>query len=439
MKPKQTKTQALWKEAKRLMPGGTQLLSKRPEMFLPERWPAYMKHAKGIEVTDLDGKKYLDFSIMAVGACTLGYADSDVNRAVKKVIDEGSMTTLNSPEEVELARVLLKLNPWAAMVRYARTGGEAVAIGIRIARAYAKKDTVAFCGYHGWHDWYLSTNLAHGKNLEGHLLSGLEPHGVPQQLAGVSLPFRYNHIEELEALVAAHADIGVIVMEPIRHQEPMDGFLKKVRAIADRIGAVLVFDEVSAGFRLRVGGAHALYGVTPDIAVYAKGMSNGYPMAAIVGQREVMQSAETSFISSTYWTERVGPAAALATIKKMREKKVPRHLEKTGKSIEKVWQAAAKKTGLAIATEGPYALVTFAFEYPNKQELKTLFIQEMLRRGFLAAQTVYVSFAHKEAHVKKYAKAIHEVFLLISEAIRTDSVRKRIEGPLAHMGFARLT
>ena len=154
----------LWNKAKKIIPGGTQLLSKRSEQFLPEQWPSYFKKAKGVEIWDLDGNKFIDMSLMGVGACILGYADDDVNDSVKKIIDKGTMTTLNCPEEVELAELLLHLHPWADMVRYAKTGGEAMAIAVRIARAYTRKDTIAFCGYHGWHDWYLSANLADDKN-----------------------------------------------------------------------------------------------------------------------------------------------------------------------------------------------------------------------------------------------------------------------------------
>ncbi|MCM8820505.1 MAG: aminotransferase class III-fold pyridoxal phosphate-dependent enzyme, partial [Candidatus Omnitrophica bacterium] len=321
------KGQRLWKRAKELIPMGTQLLSKNSDQFLPEQWPSYFKKARGIEVWDIDGNRYLDFTIMGVGSCILGYADPDVNEAVKKVIDTGNMCTLNSPEEVELAEVLLNMEPWAGKVRYARTGGEAMAVAVRIARAFSGKDKVAFCGYHGWHDWYLSANLSEDKNLDGHLLPGLKPLGVPRALLGTSFPFTYNNINELEEIVKSN-DIGAIVMEPLRSNYPEDGFLEKVRAIADRCNAVLIFDEITSGFRMRVGGVYKIFNVLPDIVVYAKAISNGYPMAAIVGRSEVMERAEESFISSTYWTERIGPAAAIATIKKMKEKDVPTHLIK---------------------------------------------------------------------------------------------------------------
>ncbi len=429
----------LWNEAKKIIPGGSQLLSKRTEMFAPNQWPSYFKKAKGVEVWDLDGNKYID-TWASVGACILGYADSDVNKAVKKVIDEGSVSTLNSPEEVELAKLLCKLHPWAKMVRYARTGGEAMAIAIRIARAYSKQDKIAFCGYHGWQDWYLATNLATGKNLDGHLLPGLEPKGVPRGLKGTIIPFHYNKIEELEKIVSKNKDIGVIVMEPLRDHEPENNFLQKVRKIANRINAVLVFDEITIGWRLCYGGAHLKYGVNPDIAVFAKGMSNGFPMAAIIGKKKVMQAAQSTFISSSYWTERIGPVAALANIKKMIANKVPNHLDKIGKLFIKGLKEKADKKGVKLSISGLPPLLHFSFNYgKNSQAVQTLFTQEMLKKGILASGRIYATYSLKEKHVKKYLKATEEVFGLLKEAIDKNKIRALLKGPIAHTGFERLT
>ncbi len=429
----------LWDKAKKLIPGGTQLLSKRSEQFLPEQWPSYFKRAKGIEVWDLDKNKYIDMSYMGIGACILGYTDEDVNKAVRKVIDQGSMSTLNSPEEVELAILLLKLHSWAEMVRYARTGGEAMAIAIRIARAYTGKDKLAFCGYHGWSDWYLSANLANKKNLDGQLLPGLEPLGVPKCLKSTAIPFHYNKIEELKKIVKGN-NIGVIVMEPQREHNPQKGFLESVRKIANKIGAVLIFDEVTSGWRMNVGGIHMLYKVYPDIAVFGKGMSNGFPMAAIIGKKKVMQVAQTTFISSTYWTERVGPAAAIATIRKLQKYNVPQHLQKIGNLISKGWRSLSKKYGLDIEIMNIPPLVTFKFCYRKEsQALHTLFTQEMLKRGYLASKSVYVSYSHKEEHVKKYLESVNEVFALLKKAIDKNKIYNLLKGPVAHTGFRRLT
>lgn len=431
---------ALWKRAKKIIPGGSQLLSKRSEMFLPEQWPSYYKRARGIEVWDLDGNKYLDFSNMSVGSCTLGYADPDVNLAVKSGIDNGSMATLNCPEEVELAELLCKLHPWARMVRFARTGGESMAIAVRIARAHSGRDKVAVCGYHGWSDWYLAANLGNKKSLDGHLLPGLDPAGVPRGLQGTTLTFSYNDIGALEKLIKKHRDIGVIVVESLRHEEPKDNFLLKVRKIADQIGAVLIFDEISIGWRLNLGGAHLLYGVNPDIAVFAKAMSNGYPMAAVIGKEKVMQTAQKTFISSTYWSERIGPVAALATIKKMKKVRLSKHLKKIGRMIGDGWSKLAKKHGLKIKILGPEALITFSFDYGDEsQAIRTLFTQEMLKKGFLASGSVYVSYAHKENQVKKYLSAVDAVFDFLKKAITGKKVMALLNGPVAHAGFKRLT
>jgi glutamate-1-semialdehyde 2,1-aminomutase len=431
------KSAALWNRAKRIIPGGTQLLSKRAEMFLPDYWPAYFTKAKGIEVWDLDGNRLIDMSIMGVGACILGYADEDVNNAVKKVVDSGSMCTLNSPEEVKLTELLLKLHPWAGMVRFSRAGGEAMAIAVRIGRAHSGKDKVAFCGYHGWHDWYLAANLARDKNLDGHLLPGLKPLGVPRGLRGTALPFTYNRIDELEKLVKQH-DIGVIVLEVIKHHEPENGFIKKVREVADRTGAVLIFDEITCGFRMTIGGVHTLYNVYPDIVVYGKAISNGFPMSVIVGKSEIMDAAQESFISSTYWTERIGPAASITTIEKMKKLNVPAHLCKIGNLIKKGWQEIADRHKVKISIVGIAPLPTFNFEYDNALELQTLFTQEMLKRGYLASRYVYVSYCHTEEKLADYFRKVDEVFGIIAGALKAKNVMSKIKGPVAHSGFKRL-
>ena len=434
---KKNKGVELWDRAKRIIPGGTQLLSKRSEMFLPDQWPSYFKRAKGIEVWDLDDNHYIDMSIMGVGTCILGYADEDVNKAVRKVIAAGSMCTLNSPEEVELAELLLSIHPWADMVRYARSGGEAMAMAVRIGRAFTRKDKVAFCGYHGWHDWYLSANLADDRNLDGQLLPGLKPLGVPRALKGTSIPFNYNRIEELHEIVKTN-DIGVIVVEPVRHHEPENDFLGQIRRIADSIGAVLIFDEITSGWRMNIGGIHKLYKVSPDIVVYAKAMSNGFPMAAIIGKRDIMNMAQESFISSTYWTERIGPAAAIATIRKMQKKEVPTHLCRIGDLIGEGWKRMANKHNLKITVMGIPPLKTFAFSHERSLELHTLFTQEMLKRGFLASKSVYVSYSHNDQHVEEYIMRVDEVFGVVEKAIENGNVLDLLRGPIAHAGFKRL-
>jgi glutamate-1-semialdehyde 2,1-aminomutase len=432
--------QQLYKRAKTLIPGGTQLLSKRPEMFLPEQWPSYFSKARGVEVWDLDGNRYIDMSTNGIGACTLGVGDPDIDAAVKNAIDAGNMSTLNCPEEVELAELLCQLHPWADMVRYARGGGEAMAVAVRIARAHSRKDNIAFCGYHGWHDWYLSANLAEEKALDGHLLPGLDPAGVPRVLIDTAMPFRYNHPEDLDAIISKHRnDLAAIVMEPIRDHNPVPGFLESVRKAASDIGVALIVDEVSAGFRMTTGGAHTLFGIEPDMAVFAKAIGNGYPMAAVIGKKNIMQASQSSFISSTYWTERIGPSAAIATIGKHKTNDVPAHLNRIGKMVQRGWLEAAKKTGLSVDVGGIYPLSHFAIQHEQSQAAHTLFTQILLEKGFLASRSFYATYAHRDEHIESYLKAVEESFEIICEAMKKDKLMTLLKGPVAHAGFKRLT
>ena len=431
----------LYAKARKLMPGGTQLLSKRPEMFLPEQWPSYYSKAKGARVWDLDGREYLDMSYCGIGSTVLGYADPDVDAAVQAAIAGGSMCTLNCAEEVELAELLCELHPWADMVRFGRCGGEAMAIAVRIARARTRRDKIAFCGYHGWHDWYLAANLAEDDRLDGHLLPGLDPAGVPRGLAGTALPFGYNQVDQLEAIVRANAgQLAAIVMEPVRGREPAPGFLTRIRDIATGEDCVLIFDEVTSAWRLNSGGVHLLHSVTPDIAVFAKAMSNGYPMAAIIGRSSVMEAAQTTFISSTYWTERIGPCAALATIRKHRQERVSDHLVTIGAMVQAGWAEAAARHDLDVHVSGIAPLGHFAFaETGEAAACLTLFRQLMLDAGILATNSFYATFAHTAGDVAQDLEAVHAAFEQIAAAQRSGGVKQLLRGPIAHTGFRRLT
>lgn len=434
------KSQELYKRAKRYIPGGTQLLSKRPEMFLPDYWPAYYKSAKGCYVWDLDDNKYMDASYMGIGANILGYADDDVNIAVSKAVTDGSMCTLNAPEEVALAEKIIELHPWAEKVRYAKTGGEALAIAVRIARACAKKDIVLFCGYHGWSDWYLAANLNEDTALDGHLIQGLAPAGVPRGMLGTSYPFRYNDTSHFLQLIEQYKGrIAAVVLESIRNVYPEQEFLDTIRAVTKQEGIVLIADEVSAGFRLTCGGAHLVLGFEPDMAVMAKALSNGYPMSVVFGKAQCMESAQDTFISSTYWTERTGLCAALAMIQKYQNEHVEQHLNKIGKMILKGWKASADQHGIAIELSGIPPLAHFEFIYENKLAYKTYFIQEMLKKGFLATNAFYVSYAHKEQDVHNYLQAVDQIFAQISEIASSKDIMQYLDGPICQTGFQRLT
>lgn len=433
------KGQNLYEKAKQLIPGGTMLLSKRPEMFLPDHWPSYYSEAKGCIIKDLDGRELIDMSIMGIGTNTLGYGNENVDNAVMDTVRKGNMSTLNCPEEVYLAEKLVELNPWAHMVRFARAGGEANSIAIRIARAAAGKDKVAICGYHGWHDWYLSANHNGGDDLSGHLIPGLSPKGVPKSLKDTVVPFNYNNYEELENIVNTQ-DIGVIKMEVVRNFGPENNFLQKVRDLATRKNIVLIFDECTSGFRETFGGIYKKYGVEPDMAMFGKTIGNGYALTAVVGKKSIMEAAQTSFISSTFWTERIGPTAALATLKEMEEIRSWEIITKTGKKVQKGWKKLAEANNLSISIAGIPALSTYSFNNSERNlYYKTYITQEMLKKGFLASTHFYASVAHEEKHINSYFDNLSDVFQTIYKCeIGEKNIEDLLDGPVCHSGFKRL-
>jgi glutamate-1-semialdehyde aminotransferase len=427
---------AMYHEAKKLIPGGTQLLSKRPEMFAPDVWPSYFTKAKGCKVWDLDGREYIDMSIMAVGACILGYADDEVDDAVVGALRNGVNSSLNCPEEVELAKALIDLHPWFGMVRYARSGGEAMSIAVRIARAFTHRDTVMFSGYHGWNDWYLAANLGDEKGLDGQLMTGLQPNGVPRGLVGTALPFDANNIESLrEKIKGKEKKIAAIVIEPARGEEAPAGYLKALKELTQDIGGVLIFDEITSGYRMCAGGIHRNYGVYPDVAVFAKSMANGYAMSAVLGTVAVMQAAQSTFISSTNWTDRVGPTAALATMRKYQRVEAQKYLIETGNKVKDIWRTSADFAKLDIQISGLPTLAAFRFKTPHAVALNTSFTVEMLRRGFLGFRQFKASLAHDAIALCEYKTAVEQVFAKLAQ----DPECRELASPVHHSGFQRLT
>jgi glutamate-1-semialdehyde 2,1-aminomutase len=429
----------LWDRAKKVIPGGNHLLSKRPEMFLPSGWPAYFSTAKGCKVTALDGQTYIDMSIMGIGTNTLGYGHELVDKAVINCVSQGNMSTLNPPEEVFLAEKLLSLHPWADMARFARTGGEANAIAIRIARAATGKDKILFCGYHGWHDWYLSANLGNNQSLDGHLLPGLEPAGVPRALSGTSLPFSFNNFQQLETLISQHGDsIAAIKMEVMRNDYPKDDFLQKVRDIASDNNILLIFDECTSGFRATFGGLHKYFNVTPDLAMFGKALGNGYAITAVIGTNSCMQSAQATFISSTFWTERIGFVAGLATLSAMESTCSWELISEIGATIKSRISALASSLDLDVSIFGLDALLKFRFNSKYNLHYKTLITQEMLKKGFLAANSIYVCTEHSPSIVDSYITAISPIFELIKECEMGRDVNSLLESDCCHSDFKRL-
>jgi glutamate-1-semialdehyde 2,1-aminomutase len=375
---------------------------------------------------------------MGVGTNILGYCNSEVDKAVKKVIEKGNLTTLNCPEEVYLAEKLLSMHPWAGKVKFARTGGEANAIAIRIARSASGRENIAFCGYHGWHDWYLAANLKDENSLDKHLMPGLNPLGVPSNLRNISFGFQHNDISQLKKLVNQNI-IGVIIMELSRSSKSNIKFLKQIRKKAKKKNIVLIFDECSSGFRQSFGGIHKLININPDMAMFGKALGNGYAITAVLGKDSIMDSAEKSFISSTFWSERVGPVAALKTLEIMEREKSWKRISDLGEKVFLIWKKLSKKHNLNIEISGLPSLAKFSFKSKNSQAYKTYLTQEMLKRNFLASNGVYLSIAHDEKILSRYSSHLDEIFYKISECEKGNlNIFDILKYPVSFSPFGRL-
>ncbi len=433
--------QKMWKRAKNIIPGGNMLLSKRPEMFAPNQWPSYYKKAKGCYIWDLENKRYLDMSLMSVGTNILGYSNNQVDNAVIKAIRNSNMSSLNCAEEIHLSEKLIDMHKHFEMVRYARTGGEANAIAIRLARAAAGKDKVAICGYHGWHDWYLSANLnkkiSNGV-LKDHLLPGLSTDGVPKNLRNTVYPFNFNDIKTLEK-ICSNNKIGVIKMEIFRNIPPKKNFLEKVRKLATRKKIVLIFDECTSGFRESFGGLHLKYKVFPDMCILGKALGNGFPITTILGKKEIMENAQSSFISSTFWTERSGYIAGLKTLEIMEKIKSWKIITEQGKKIKKMISKVANKNNLRVNISGLDACPSYSIKTDSWLEYKTFITQELLKQKTLGANTTYTSICHTSQMIDIYEKRLNKVFQLINKIKSSKkNIKDYLNGPVCHSGFKRL-
>lgn len=434
------RSMALYQRAVEFIPGATQLISRRPNRVAYGVSPVYAARASGARFWDVDGFEYIDW-ISGIGSIILGYADPVVDDAVREQISRGTIYSVNHELEIELAEELCRAIPCAEMVRYAKCGGEACAIAVRIARGATGRDKVLFCGYHGWHDWYLAANLAEEASLNEHLFPGIEPIGVPKALAGTALPFAYGDLAALGELLDRHrGEVAAVIMEPLRSEIPPEGYLAGVAKLVREHGAIFILDEVSAGLRFNTGGAQQYLGITPDMAVFAKSLSNGYPMGAVVGKREVMEPAAQMFISSTYWSDTIGLAAALTTLREVRRRDVPGQLWRLGAELKRRLDAAAEEVGLDAHCKGVdvHPHLHFAVDPSLKSQVSTLYIQEMAKRGCHGYTSFYLNAAQGEAELAQTTQAAREAFTIIAEALSSNSVAARLECDVQQESFRRL-
>jgi len=429
----------MYLEAQELFPFGTQLFSRRPELGALGQGPVYFERAKDGHFWDVDGNEFVD-TVMGVGPVTLGYCYEAVDRAVKEQIDRGIIGSVNHPLEIAMARAMEEMIPCAEMAKFCKSGGEADAIAVRIARGHTGRDVVLFCGYHGWHDWYLAANLASNTTLNAHLMPGINPKGVPSSLKNTCIPFEYNNLDSLRSTLDQYrGQVACIIMEPTRFKHPSPGYLAGVRQLADEYGCLLIFDEVITGFRMAGGSAQTFYGVTPHLATFAKAIANGYPLAAVVGLRSILAGQADNFISSTYWGETASLAAGLATVREMQSKKIPEAIQSYGAELMESLRTLADRHRLKLEFRGHGYNFAPAFDYgPLTNRVLTLYIQEMIARGIYASGIVYICYTHTEQDRQRILSAADEVFALIAKAVQSDSVDRLLRCPERKTGFQRL-
>lgn len=407
------------KKARKLLPALSQTFSKAPYSYVEGVYPAYAKRGKGCRFYDVDGNSYIDH-VLGLGPITLGYSYEPVNRAIKKQVDDGSSFSIPHELEVELAEELCKIIPCAEMVKYAKTGSDAVTGAVRGARGLTGKDKIAYCGSGGvWHDWF-AIKVSRNK-------------GIPKFNNELIRIFEYNNIESLKKLFEDEKDqYAAVVMEPMVVDFPKDNFLQNVKKLAHDNNAVLIFDEVVTGFRFANGGAQEVLGVEPDIATFGKGMANGMPLGAIAGKSEYMKIFDDVFYSTTYAGEAVALAAGLATVQEIVDKKVPKHMEKVGKEMQKDFNAAAKETGAPCAFIGLPIRGKIAVYDENGQESlvwKSLFFQEAVKRGvFFGQGAVFQSYSHKVEDIERAVEGCHAAMKVVSTAKTSKNAEKMLEG-----------
>lgn len=407
-KSKIRNSEKLFKEAKNYIPGGAQI-SRRPELFIPGAHPIYVEHAKGCRFTDVDGQEFIDY-LMAYGPVILGYSNPQVNAAAFEAIEKGTVFTMSHPITLELAKEMIRLIPCAETVYFKKTGSGATSTAVKMARIYSGKEKVIRYGYSGWHDWC----------WECRWWSDYKS-GAPKVLADYVIDFQYNDLDGLEKLLKEnHSETACVIMEPIKLEQPKQGYLQGVRDLCDKYGILLIFDEIKTGFRLSLGGAQKYFGVTPDMATFSKGMANGFPISAVVGKKDVMAVAENMALSATFDVEIVGMAAALANIHEIEQNNVCEHLWKMGQRLKDGLDKITIETGVEAKSIGiaPMPFVEFTSKDPIQNEIaKETFYTETAKRGvfFAPNHLWYVSFAHKEEDIDETLEIAREAFKMAVE------------------------
>ena len=425
-----TRSNELWERRRNLIPAGTQTLSKGPTQYVDGVAPKYLARGKGSHVWDVDGNEFIDYP-MALGPITLGHCHPVTQDAIRKQLEIGITFSLMHPLEIEVAELLKEIFPCAERVRFGKNGSDATSAAVRCARAVTGRDIVATCGYHGWQDWYIGS------------VGGVRAKGVPEAVKALQRTFTYNDIASLERIFQEHpSGVAAVIMEVMNVAEPQDGFLEKVRDVTHRYGAVLIFDEIISGCRYSLGGLQEYYGVTPDLATVGKGMANGMPISAVIGKAEVMEAFEDIFFSFTFGGECLSLAAAKATIEFMRREPVIPHFWKQGAKLQNAYNEMANAFGLAEYTQcaglPPWTICVFKdHDGLNGLMLKSLFQQEMLKRGILFSGSQFICYQHTDDDIQRTINAYEDAFTVLRHAVVNRCVEELLEGKPIEVIFKR--
>jgi len=417
----------IWlKRAEQTIPLGSQTFSKSKIAYPNGVSPLFIKRGQGCQIWDADDNQYTDF-VSGLLSISLGYCDADVDKVVIKQIQSGVTFSLPHQLEMEVAEQLVELIPCAEMVRFGKNGSDATSAAIRLARAFTKREHIAVCGYHGWQDWYIGSTT---RDL-----------GVPEATKALTHAFIYNDISSLEQVFLEQPkQIAAVIMEPMNTSYPSNNFLQKVKALCKKYRAVLIFDETITGFRYSLGGAQQLFGVTPDLATFGKGMANGYPISAVVGRRDIMMLMEDIFFSGTFAGETLSLAATKATLTKIQQENVLDHIHAMGDKLNNGLSSLINKyqadDWLSLAGHPSWSFLIMSDKAPYSViELKSLFLQEMSKRGFLLGGGHNLSYAHKEKDIDALLHAYDHVIALLLDTVKKRNFDEKFQGQLLEPVF----
>jgi len=413
--PSIKKSDKLYQKALNLIPSVTQTLAKGPQQNVKGIAPKYLVKGKGSHVWDVDGNEYLDYN-MAIGPLSLGYAYNKVDQAIRKQLKDGITFSLMHPLEVEVAEILNKIIPNAESVRYSKTGADVTSAAVRVARAFTKREKILCCGYHGWHDWYISVTDRNS--------------GIPKAVQDLTFTFNYNDIQSV--IDSIDDDTAAVILEPFVFEAPKDNFLHKLRDVCTKNGTLLIFDEMWTGFRIALGGAQEFFKVKADLATFSKAVANGMPIAILAGRKDVMSVLEKDvFFYTTFGGEALSLAAAKATIKELKNKKVPAYLSKQGRKLKNGYNQIAEGLNMSFTKCIGYecrSLVTFDSSAGNTLEMKSLVQQEMIKRGILWGGFHNMSLSHSNTDIEYTLIAYKEVLPILKIDIDEKDIRKYLLG-----------